>query len=164
MKYFVLDPGSRCLGWSYMDSARRGKILDAGRIIRTKGPYLARIDQICQEIWVEVHSRHVDKCLIEVPSGGVHTRHGGRGEGLSIYGFAVGAIRQSLRHWLGYSAVIDLPVAEWKSGQPKEKAIKVATKHYPPYADMKDPSADIADGIAMAVWYYEFRLRRPRKR
>ena len=162
MKYFVLDPGSRYVGWARMDSARKGRILDAGRVVCTKGPYLDRVDQLCHQVWMLATTELVDHIVIEVPSGGVHVRHGGRGEGLSIYGMAVGAIRAYLKLLLGVP-IHDVPVAVWKSGQTKEKAIKVALKHYPPYADMKDPGADTADAIALAVWYYEFRIRRPRK-
>ena len=173
MKYLALDPSSSCIGWALMDSGRRGKITDADRILAPrKGNYLYRVDWLIEQLKLLMVTRlnpgpswrWVDRVIIEIPSGRTHGRHRGRGEGLSVYGFAVGAIREACIAGSACGEVFSLTEAEWKSGQPKEKAIRVATKHYPEYAGMVDPGVDIADAIALAVWYYEFHLRRRRQK
>ena len=154
-RYLCLDPASRVVGWASLDS-RAGEILNAGKVSETKGTYVERCDKLAVKIRRLAQTEGTDGVVIEVPSGKVHMSHGGRGEGLSIYGFAVATIRAALKElW----DVAEIPVAEWKSGYSKEKAIKVATKHYPRYRSLKDSGADIADAIALGVWFYAFRLR-----
>jgi len=156
VKYLCLDPSSRHVGWACM--AAGGAILGAGKVSRTKGPYIDRVDELAVEVERLLKETGSTGGAIEIPSGGVHARHGGRGEGLSIYGFGAGVLYGVLKTGCK-DGVEPILVSEWKSGYSKDKARKVAKKHYPPYADMKDPGADIADAVSLAVWFYEFRLR-----
>lgn len=154
--YLCLDPSSRYVGWAIL--SEDGKVPAAGRLSRTKGGFIERVDYLTVGVLDLLGEHGAKSAVIEVPSGGVYARHGGRGEGLSIYGFAAGAMDRAV-----YSRcrgrVHRVAVADWKSGHSKDKARKVAKSHYPAYDPKKDGGADIADAISLAVWFYEFRIR-----
>ena len=94
-----------------------------------------------------------DRIVIEIPSGKVHGRHKGGGSGLSVYGFAAGAIWRACAELAPTWPIKDI---EWTRTK-KEKRVSECVELYgQKYIDAKDTKgADIADAIGLGRWFIE---------
>ena len=171
-----VDPGSYATGWcAAIPQPDYGvKILAAGEIgfqfKHAKHPY-HRITDIRNGLARLMNSMTPSPSLylIEVTSGKVNKRrHKGGGAGLAIFGVAVGALWQMGLMWKpedGSEPPVVMPVTEnqWKGSFGKLKSVRVAEKYSDEYDPQVDPEFNIADAIALAVWYYTLYLRKAAK-
>lgn len=173
MRILALDPSSSCVGWAVGDVTRdrdgrpQFAVLDAGRLVGKKAhAYTDRCDQFARDLTALVAAaltRGPDltlTALVEIPGGKVHTgRHGGGGAGLSVYGFACGALWATLAAPPHGNRVtrVGIRAEEWTGGHSKAKRALVAKRLWPPYAPERDPGGDIADAVALAAWWTAFR-------
>ncbi len=160
-----IDPGSRETGWCVAVPAENFgvTILDAGvigyRREHGRHPYL-RIHDMRIEL-----ARLMDglrpspsRFVIEVTAGKVNRkRHKGGGAGLAVHGVSVGALWTFGLMWkpsIGNGpTVIPVPENVWKGGFGKLKSAKVAEKFFKLYRPENDPEFNVADAVALAVWY-----------
>ena len=157
MTILSIDPSITCTGWAISDGA---KVLSVGKI-RTNPAFTLpeRVWQIMNEFSM-METREILKVksiIIEIPSGHVnHSRNKGSGAGLSIYGFAVGAIWQWLRYGYG-EQVHCVPESEWigPRNRLKERRKQLAAMYYPEYRKLKDAGGDIADAICLGQWWHD---------
>lgn len=164
--FISLDPSSTAIGYAAFRSLKCVK----ATIIkprRQKDPALDRIDWmvkiLSQEIDTVYHMLRRRKpreelvVVVEVTSGKVNrNRHGGGGAGLAIYGDAVGSIRTACRLNPQVDRVVQIFENEWIGGHGKAKRRRVAKANYGLYDASEDRGADLADAIALGVWWKEF--------
>lgn len=166
--WFFLDPSLTAIGWCVVDFSETGTTVHhAGRItLRGKARSLkndAKIDLMLYELQGLLNKHCPQGIVIEIPSGKVHAqRHTGGGQGLSVYGFAVGHVRDHCRSWVRENGgeVIALTELEWTGGHGKKKHRLVAQRVWPKIKELSDPGSDIADAIAMADWWWTFVMRK----
>lgn len=172
-----VDPGSRESGWCiarpYGDAGV--SIIDAGTLNylpeHGDNPYLRVADMLrALDALMQVHLP--DDYVVEVTSGKVNRkRHKGGGAGLATFGMAVGALWTFGRMWRppdGAKRPVVVPVSEnlWKGGFGKLKSVLVTKRNFKKYAPQEDPEFNVADAVALAVWYFTLWLpkRRAAKR
>lgn len=104
------------------------------------------------QTWASVSRAQELVGVVEVPSGRVNrNRHQGGGSGLSTYGFAAGAVYNTMRLSGNCSRILVIDEG-WTGSHGKDKRIAVAMKAAPDYNPKDDRGADIADAICMAVF------------
>lgn len=165
MKILSIDPSSTCTGYAVFEhgpDAPTPRLIEHGRLTaKSSLSALGRIDAIVEDvldICIERRPKHV---VIEIPSGKVAGRVRGRsgGTGLSVYGMAVGAIRQAMRQLdgTGGSFVHDALESTWIGTANRSKATRqlAARSMYPDYNPDTDTGGDAADAIMLGVWWCE---------
>lgn len=152
-----IDPSSSSIGLAL--ARVNGQSIDwlACRLVKDRKAgalgIVAKFDGALTEVLLYADPRASVTALIEIPSGRVdHRRNTGGGAGLSVYGFACGAVWQKLTADSRIASVECLP-SDWMRGTSKEKRRRIALKAYPAYASISDPGCDISDAIAMGVWW-----------
>lgn len=127
---------------------------------KDKHPPLMRIETMLVDLAHTLQSFNPDVIVIEVPSSHVNKkRHKGGGAGLAIYGLAVGHIR---RECLAFVAgtdkqLIDVDSQDWTQGTTKYHRQGIVACQFPQYIPSEDPGGDVADAIALGVWYLTMR-------
>jgi len=163
-----IDPSSTKTGWSLMVN---GVIYDAGEVHVKKRKQITphRTTEIAQKLCSQLKrysfstlvmkgagppyrpGQVTKEIIIEYPSAKVY---GNRpGTGLAIYGDAVGVVRSSLGNEFGGFEIHYVTPDTWCGGHSKVKRRMIAEKEWPTMADTKDSGGDIADAIALAVWF-----------
>ncbi len=163
-----IDPSSTGIGWCMAELATTGATVKAAGRIYARGKVAKlrtelKIDMMVLELNA-ILCKHIPKyVVIETPSGKINTRrHRGRGSGLSIYGMAVGQVRQKCLEWAAScdACVRAVTETEWTGGFGKDKHVLIAKRVWPRYKAVSDPGFDIADAISMAEWWATVRLRK----
>lgn len=164
--WMFLDPSLKTIGWCVAELTRtKTRVIEASRIFshgkaaRLKND--AKIDLMVAELELKLNCHRPSHIVIEIPSGKVNeARHRGRGSGLSVYGFAVGHVRECCRQWVRSfgGELISIMETEWTGGHGKDKRRLVAGRVWPELEKISDPGADIADAIALAEWWRAFKL------
>jgi len=165
-----VDPGSIETGWCVAKPTPDFglSVIAAGTIKRPKGMSpLLRIDGIRCDMMSLMNKLHPDlgDFVVEVTSGKVNrARHGGGGAGLGVHGMAVGTLWTMGLMWrpAGGAGPTVTPVPEnvWKAGFGKLKSAHVAKRYFEQYDPSTDPEFNIADAVALAVWYYTLWMRK----
>ena len=148
-----LDPSSTCTGYAVFDGP--DKLVDGGLLNPSErlSP-LQRITDMCQELDDIASDFSIDRCVIEITTGKVSTRHKGSGAGLGIYGFAVGVIYERARSL--FDGKIDaIRENVWTAGTKKHNRQLAATMRFPGYDPDKDKGMDLSDAIALGIWWYD---------
>jgi hypothetical protein len=159
--WLSIDPSSTATGWILYEPgpdmqspivARRWGVITP----HAKFHAIERIGMMAMQIAGTAES--VDAVLIEIPSGRVnHARNRGGGSGLSIYGFAAGAIWWAASH---NCATVYATDESWTGGFSKDKRKAVAQKAVPGYRPAEDRGGDIADAICLAIWFHHLKGER----
>lgn len=151
------------VGWAVGDDG--GELVKFGLIRpdRRRGRQADRIEGLARSVVFLCSELVPNEAVIEVPSGHVNdNRHHGRGSGLSIYGWAVGEIVASVRHWSSTVCGFQLNLVsetEWlQHVQPdnRTKAARVERMRLLNplgYKDAADPGGDICDAIDILWWW-----------
>lgn len=169
-----VDPSSTDTGWCVARGLEdfRCEIVSAGAIdvppIVRRAPALLRIDHQLKRIVELLNAYKPIRYVVETTTGKVNRgRHRGGGAGLATYGMAVGALWCAGLMWRpdedeagGKLTVVPVPENVWTQGQGKLFHVKVAQRHYPGYNPAADEGFNIADAVALAVWYHEVWLRK----
>lgn len=152
-----LDPSSSATGAAVFECSPTPRLIHAARLTGTpkNGPAYKRIDQIVDQVTGLVSTYKADLALIEITSGKTSGRHGGHGAGLSIYGVAVGAVREALRHQLGRHNVIGIYENDWTKRTSKLDRWNACRYQYPSFSDVWDADKgdyDASDASYLFGW------------
>ena len=117
---------------------------------RSRSAY-ERIDAMGEDLRQAIRVHRPTHAVIELTSGKVGGRHGGRGAGLATYGVAVGALREVLRTELGAGVVTGVLENEWTRGVSKAKRLAWLRYRFPAYAEAaaRDGGGDMGDAIGV---------------
>lgn len=164
LKTFSLDPSSTVTGFSVIGDC--DELIAAGVLTADKGRLEAprRIEQMARDLRTLLNAYDPDEIVIEWVSKHVgKRRHKGRGAGLAIYGAAVGALWSECQQWsvvdYGRSSrpfavrVVPVEPEVWTGGWGKESRVEKVASLYPAYDRAADTGGDIADAIALNLWY-----------
>ncbi len=172
MIVLALDPGSVKTGYALLRARpgllvagrRRGtaELIEAG-LLRAPAKHLPeqRVKTICRELADLIAGACPAWAVIEMTSGKVHRRHhrdgwGGSGQGLAIYGFALGAVwRTCLQFGPGPDRVVLVPENDWTASMPKGRRARFIAAAFPGYDPAADRGEDIADAIGLGLWWIE---------
>lgn len=155
-----LDPSSTRTGYCFMHADRR--IEDAGIITGTSGAhYTRRSREIANEVAEMIASVPVaslSKIFVEIPSGHVGWARKSNGAGLSIYGFAVGAMYFAVSQ-AAPGRVSWVTETDWTKGRRKQTRSQKISMLYPEYLAQqhRDSGMDVADAIGLCLWWFENR-------
>lgn len=158
MRLIGVDPGSNRTGYAVMDSPT--EFIEAGHVgpVRKRDSMLDRVATMIDELGEVVQQFSPDQALIEIPSGKVAGRLSGRshGAGLSVYGFAAGAIWHGLRGFMGEDHVRCATELEWTGSVPKSRRRALIAAAFPAYRQntSTDPGGDASDAIGLCVWWF----------
>ena len=150
----ALDPSLTCTGWAEFVG---GQLTACGSVRpKRKGTYLERMEPVHDLLIANIgHATEVQNLsasiAVEVPTGKVHSRHGGGGAGLSKYGVAVGMVLiQAAR----LSAHVHEVPCDWMGKEQKQ----IRQRRYlmdaslSVYRGNPDVGCDIADAIGVGLW------------
>lgn len=174
MRVLGIDPSSTRTGYAVLDGGGAAGMGGTGIPRLVEGGYLTpkcqddpaiqRIEQMGADLLDLVKEQELDAVVLEITCGKVGRRHKGGGAGLGVYGMAVGVIYGML---LALRAMTDPPVSGWglcavyenvwTGGVPKGRRQQGIAVMFPEYAAgfAKDPRADVADAIGVALWFME---------
>ncbi|MCP4248063.1 MAG: crossover junction endodeoxyribonuclease RuvC [bacterium] len=154
-----LDPGSQVVGWALFDGPDR--LVDAGRLVPTddKAPYHERVAELVTDVVALVGDYGPELVVIEIPNARGAAGRAGRsaGHGLTVYGFAAGAIWQAVRPCFGSPTAVEVVDADfWTKGWNKEQRRQIVAAQYPQFRKqiLAEVGFDMGDSIAMGQWRY----------
>jgi Holliday junction resolvasome RuvABC endonuclease subunit len=169
VKVFTLDPSLTAVGWCSAEiDGMKVEVEHVGRVLPPKdGSIVERTRSLIGGVSSVLCDRVIGDTLpvklhivIEIPSGRVSMRHAGGGAGLAKYGFAVGALYQSLDNLWG--ECVHAVDENWTGSRSKDARQKIAFGVYPALKRLKDPGMDISDAVALAVWWAQIGRRKQR--
>jgi len=148
-----IDPGSQRTGYAVIDSTR-GVLVASGAIVpdNRRGQPVERIDNIVDTVLHVLGAHRPAVVVIEVTSGKVARRLPGRISGLSVYGMAVGAIRQAVRGRNG-TELVSVAENEWTRGVSKRRRKGQIALAFPEALRARvfdDP--DVTDAVGVALY------------
>lgn len=201
IRILSFDPSSTCIGYAEMTGCRDDddpageayawgsgadvdvQLVNAGRLKPARGTKTAaeRVESMCADLLDLVLEVMPQAIVLEMTSGKVNRkRHKGKGAGLAVYGFAVGAAWAVARHAAG--AVLesleaagrpgDMPDVilvnenDWTEGERKAKRAGMVAALFPGYAkvaEQDEPGLDIADAIGLGRWWLTRRWQESRE-
>lgn len=166
---FAIDPGSLRTGWAVLQAPER--LVEAGLLLpdKTTAPSEFRINSMCRDLWLLLNEHRPKVILVEWTSGKLNARrHQGSGQGLAVHGAATGALWRECLAWRRSPRakqqlevkVILVRENDWTRGVPKQDRIRAVANMFPIYKPTNDGGGDIADAIALSVWYLHERIVR----
>lgn len=166
---FSLDPSSTRTGWALL--GRAGQLLQAGLLLpdKVRSEPQFRILRMADDLRQLLNELAPGTVVIEITSGKVGTnRHKGSGAGLGVYGMAVGFLWAVAECWLrqlpaeqrGKTEIVLVKENDWTNRIPKTDRIAAVAAEFSEYESAKDPNGDVADAIALGLWWLkEFRVQ-----
>lgn len=151
-----LDPSSTITGFALLDERERLIKAAVFQPNKRNDLPLVRIDTMCADLGNTLQTFAPDTIVMEIPSQHVNKgRHTGGGAGLATYGLAVGHYRQELRSYCDGTdkTLVCVEPETWTNGRNKRHRIEWVERIYPQYSIEVDPGGDIADAIALGVWW-----------
>lgn len=156
-RLLTLDPASIRTGYAVTTAGPalvEAGVLRPKRCVDTFERITAMADEVAA-LLLETEPRHI---LLEVPSGHMHVHKGG-GAGLTIYGFAAGAVHRACVEYVRWrSGVRTWTVNEqtWTHGVRKEARAKKMCMVFRSYRACrpKDRGYDVADALGLADWWW----------
>lgn len=153
-----IDPSSTCTGYAVF-CLNTGELVEAGRIKpKTSDETTKRVKSITDDIAELLLKHRPTEIIIEYVSQHVNVnRHKGKGAGLAVYGFAVGAIWETaMEWWYQFPGILQprlITPERWTKGVPKQRRMDTIELRYPKYDRKKDRGGDVADAIGLGLWW-----------
>ena len=151
--FIALDPSSTRTGFAMFD--RSGQPTEIGFLSAPKQKLaLDRILVMNRQLMEMIYNHTPDFCVIEVPQGKVHKRHGGGGTGLAVYGMAAGYLASTCHHCSSVRLVED----SWGGGESKTSRRHRLIRMFPEYAEQllkNDSGGDAGDALDLGHWWIQ---------
>ncbi len=152
-----IDPSLTTTGYAYLDSDSL-ELVTAGRLVPDKKQaVINRVGALVLATKSLLLDPVPDAVVIEIPEGHVH-RHKRKalmGRGLTVYGFAAGAIWATLVA-IDQCTVYTVDQNDWTAGKSTASRQKVFAALYETSREIVlqggDPGADVSDAIGLVLW------------
>lgn len=158
-EYLVsIDPSSTCTGCAVF-CLNTGELVEASKIKpKASDDAISRVLSTTDDITELLSKYRPTEIVIEYVSQHVNiNRHKGKGAGLAVYGFAVGAIWETTMEWWYQFTDISQPrlitPEQWTKGKKKKDRIDIIAALYPMYNRKNDKGGDVADAIGLGEWW-----------
>jgi Holliday junction resolvasome RuvABC endonuclease subunit len=152
-----IDPSLTSTGYAYLESDSL-ELLSAGRLVpNKKDSVINRVGDLVLAVKALLLDPVPEGVVIEIPEGHVHRKKrkemGGRG--LTVYGFAAGAIWATLVT-INQCPTYTVDQNDWTGGKSKASRQNVIACLYETYREIMykngDPGGDVSDAIALVLW------------
>jgi Holliday junction resolvasome RuvABC endonuclease subunit len=162
-----LDPSSTAVGWAVFKCSGNFEAceLTEGGVIRPASRRVTWLRRVCEmtDVLRELLDYgKPDYILVEISVGHVHQRikAASGGAGLSIYGGGVGGVGVTAHRYCAEHddcELVEVEANEWTRQvckRDRQAAVAAECRLYQPE---KDPGADMADAIGLALWWFRER-------
>lgn len=159
MTLLSLDPSSTRTGYAVMTGPR--ELIDAGLLTpkRQSDRAIDRARTMAHEVEGLIREHRPTSIVIETPHGKIHGNRPGAASGAAIYGFAAGVIWWVCESY-SPSPVYTVDPNTWTNRVSKKHRAACVACDFPRYDKRRDPGMDVADAIALGVWWFaERRVR-----